>query len=100
MYDLHPGAAVETLHPYVSFTDYTVEKLSAQRHIEGLATPLILGIGHVRERRVPAPVALDFAAAVRQAGKKVELIVGAAYNHFELLETLRQTRTGFSAAPC
>ena len=30
----------------------------------------------------------DFAAAVRAAGKPVELIVGAGYNHFELLETL------------
>jgi arylformamidase len=30
----------------------------------------------------------DFAAAVRAAGKPVELIVGEGYNHFEMLETL------------
>jgi arylformamidase len=30
----------------------------------------------------------DFAAAVKAAGKPVELLVGEAYNHFELLETL------------
>ena len=30
----------------------------------------------------------DFAAAVKAAGKPVELIVGEGYNHFELLETL------------
>jgi arylformamidase len=30
----------------------------------------------------------DFCAAVAAAGKPAELIVGEAYNHFELLETL------------
>ncbi len=30
----------------------------------------------------------DFFAAVRALGKPAELIVGEAYNHFELLETL------------
>ena len=30
----------------------------------------------------------DFAAAVRAAGKRVELLVGDGYNHFELYETL------------
>ncbi len=30
----------------------------------------------------------DFAAAVKAAGKPVELLVGEGYNHFEMLETL------------
>jgi arylformamidase len=30
----------------------------------------------------------DFAAAVTAAGKRVELLVGEGYNHFELYETL------------
>ena len=30
----------------------------------------------------------EFFAAVQAAGKPAELIVGEAYNHFELLETL------------
>jgi arylformamidase len=30
----------------------------------------------------------DFAAAVRGAGRPVELLVGEGYNHFEMLETL------------
>src|SRR5262249_37683510 len=30
----------------------------------------------------------DFYAAVKAAGKSVELIVGEGYNHFEMLETL------------
>jgi arylformamidase len=32
--------------------------------------------------------ARDFAAALEAAGKPHELIVGEAYNHFEMLETL------------
>jgi arylformamidase len=30
----------------------------------------------------------EFAAAVKTAGKPVELLVGEGYNHFEMLETL------------
>jgi arylformamidase len=30
----------------------------------------------------------EFAAAVKAAGKPVEMIVGENYNHFELIETL------------
>jgi arylformamidase len=30
----------------------------------------------------------DFAAAVKAAGKPVQLLVGMGYNHFEMLETL------------
>ncbi len=30
----------------------------------------------------------DFAAAVRAAGKPVQLLVGEGYNHFEIPETL------------
>jgi arylformamidase len=30
----------------------------------------------------------DFAAAVKAAGKPIELIVGADFNHFEMNETL------------
>jgi arylformamidase len=30
----------------------------------------------------------DFAAAVKAAGKPVELLVGEGYNHFEMPETL------------
>jgi arylformamidase len=30
----------------------------------------------------------EFAAAVKAAGKPVEMIVGENYNHFEFIETL------------
>jgi arylformamidase len=32
--------------------------------------------------------ARDFAAALKAAGKPVQLLVGEGYNHFEMLETL------------
>jgi arylformamidase len=32
--------------------------------------------------------ARDFAAALKAAGKLVQLLVGEGYNHFEILETL------------
>jgi len=86
MYDLEP-VRLSKRSSYVSFTDAMVEQLSAQRHLDGLHTPLILAYGtqetpeFVRQTR-------EFFAAVQAAGKPAELIVGEAYNHFELLETL------------
>lgn len=86
MYDLEPVRRSKR-SAYVKFTDAMVEQLSPQRHIDGLATPLILVIG-TGETPEFQRQSRDFAAAVTAAGKPVELIVAEAYNHFELLETL------------
>jgi arylformamidase len=86
MYDLAP-VALSKRSAYVKFTDAMVERLSAQRHIAGLHTPLVLAIGTCETPEFQRQ-SRDFAAAVQAAGKPVELIVGEAYNHFELLETL------------
>jgi arylformamidase len=86
MYELHP-VRLSKRSSYVNFTDEMVEKLSAIRHLDGLHTPLILGIGS-RETPEFQRQSRDFAAAVKAMGKPVELIEGLAYNHFELLETL------------
>ena len=86
MYDLKP-VRLSKRSAYVKFTDEMEQTLSPQRHLDGLMTPLILAHGtcetpeFVRQTR-------DFCAAVAAAGKPAELIVGEAYNHFELLETL------------
>jgi arylformamidase len=64
-----------------------VEKLSSLRHLDGLTTPLIVAHG-TRETPEFQRQARDFAAAVTAAGKPVELLIGEAYNHFEMLETL------------
>jgi arylformamidase len=86
MYDLAP-VALSKRSAYVTFTDDMVEKLSGQRHLDGLNTPLILGYGTCETPEFQRQ-SRDFAAAVRAVGKPVELIEGLAYNHFELLETL------------
>ena len=61
--------------------------VSAQRHLGGLNTPLIVSHGSFETPEFQRQTR-DFAAAVRAAGKPVELIVGEGYNHFEMLETL------------
>jgi arylformamidase len=72
---------------YVKFTDEMEEALSPQSHIEKLHTPLILAHGTYETPEFQRQTR-DFYAAVKAAGKPVELIVGEGYNHFEMLETL------------
>jgi arylformamidase len=86
MYDLEP-VRLSKRSSYVSFTAAMVEKLSAQRHLGALATPLVLAYGTAETPEFQRQ-SRDVFAAVRRLGKPAELIVGEAYNHFELLETL------------
>jgi len=86
MYDL-ASVALSRRSSYVKFTDRMVSELSGQRHIDGLHTPLILATGACETPEFQRQ-SRDFAAAVKAAGKPIELIEGAGYNHFELLETL------------
>jgi arylformamidase len=86
MYDLKP-VRLSKRSAYVKFTDVMEQTLSPQRHLDGLATPLILAHGTCETPEFQRQTR-DFCAAVQAAGKPAELIVGEAYNHFELLETL------------
>jgi arylformamidase len=86
MYDLKP-VRLSKRSKYVKFTDEMEEKLSAQRHLDLLATPLILAHGTYETPEFQRQTR-DFYAAVKAAGKPVELLVGEGYNHFEMLETL------------
>ena len=86
MYDLVP-VRLSKRSSYVNFTDAMVEKLSSLRHLDGLHTPLIVAHGGCETPEFQRQTR-DFAAAVKAAGKPVELLVGAGYNHFEMLETL------------
>ena len=86
MYELEPVRRSKR-SSYVTFTDAMVEKLSSQRHLDGLHTPLVLAYGTCETPEFQRQTQ-DFFAAVRDLGKPAELIVGEAYNHFELLETL------------
>lgn len=86
MYDLAP-VRLSKRSSYVNFTDAMVERLSAQRHLDGLNTPVILAYGSCETPEFQRQTR-DFFDAVRACGKPAELIVGEGYNHFELLETL------------
>jgi arylformamidase len=86
MYDLEP-VRLSKRSRYVKFTDEMEEALSARRHIDKLAAPLILAHGTYETPEFQRQTR-DFHAAVKAAGKPVELLVGEGYNHFEMLETL------------
>jgi arylformamidase len=86
MYDLKP-VRLSKRSKYVKFTDEMEEALSAQRHLDKLTTPLILAHGTYETPEFQRQTR-DFYAAVKAAGKPVELLVGEGYNHFEMLETL------------
>ena len=86
MYDLTP-VRLSARNAYVKFDDATVAALSPIRHLGRLQAPLIVAYGTCetpefqRQNR-------EFAAAVKAAGKEVQLLVGEHHNHFELPETL------------
>jgi arylformamidase len=86
MYDLEP-VRLSARSRYVAFDDATVAALSPIRHLDRIRAPLVVAYGTCetpefqRQNR-------EFAAAVESSGKKVRLLVGEHYNHFELPETL------------
>lgn len=86
MYDLK-APRLSARSSYVKFTDAMEDALSTQRHLARINCPVILAYGTFetpefqRQNR-------DFAAALKAAGKPVELLVGEGYNHFEMCETL------------
>ena len=87
MYDLAP-VRLSKRSSYVNFTDEMVRAIERRRASStDLHTPLVLAIGTCETPEFQRQ-SRDFAAAVKAAGKPVELIVGEGYNHFELLETL------------
>jgi arylformamidase len=86
MYDLAP-VRLSHRSSYVKFTNAMVEELSPHRHLDQLRAPLIVAYGTYETPEFQRQ-ARDFAAAVRDAGKPVELLVGEHYSHLELPETL------------
>jgi arylformamidase len=86
MYDLKP-VRLSKRSRYVAFTDEIEQALSSQRHLDKLNAPIIVAYG-TQETPEFQRQGRDFAAAVKAAGKPVELIVGEGFNHFEMQETL------------
>ena len=86
MYDMKP-VRLSKRSSYVKFDDDLEQAMSSQRHLDLLRAPVVVTYGtdetpeFQRQNR-------DFAAAVKSAGKKIELIEAPNYNHFEMVESL------------
>jgi arylformamidase len=86
MYDLKP-VRLSKRGQYIAFTDEMEHALSPIRHLDLIQCPVIVAHGTYETPEFQRQ-ARDFAAALKAAGKPVELLVGVGYNHFELPETL------------
>jgi arylformamidase len=86
MYDLRP-VRLSARSRYVHFDDPTEEALSPQRHVDRLHARLVMAYASLDSPEFQRQ-SRDFAAAVKAAGKPVELLVARGYNHFEAPETL------------
>jgi arylformamidase len=72
---------------YVNFTDAMADAMSSQRHIDKLNAPIIVTYGTLETPDFQRQ-SRDFAAAVKVAGKPVQLIEAPGYHHLEMAETL------------
>jgi arylformamidase len=86
LFDLKP-VRLSARSNYIKFTDETERSFSPLRYVGSINCPLLLAHGTLETPEFQRQTR-DFAAAVRQAGKEVGLLVGEGYNHFEILETL------------
>jgi arylformamidase len=86
MYDLKP-VRLSKRSSYVKFTDDIELAMSSQRHLDLLRAPVVVTYGSnetpefQRQNR-------DFTAAVKAAGKSVELVEAVGFNHIEMVESL------------
>jgi arylformamidase len=85
MYDLKP-VRISKRSSFIRFTDEMEEAMSPQRHLDQLRAPVIVTYG-TNETPEFQRQARDFAAAVKAAGKSVELIEASNYNHYEMGES-------------
>jgi arylformamidase len=86
MYDLAP-VRLSARSSYIKFTDEVERTLSTQRHLDKLNAPVIVAYGTLETPEFQRQTR-DFAAAVKGAGKPVQLLVAEGYNHFEIIETI------------
>jgi arylformamidase len=96
MYDLKP-VRLSKRSEYVTFTDAVEDALSAHRHLDRINCPVTLLHGTLETPEFQRQ-SRDFAAALKAAGKPVNLIVAEHYNHFEIGETLNNPYGPFGSA--
>src|SRR3989442_6712510 len=86
MFDLKP-VRLSARSRYVKFTDEMEQALSPQRHLDKLNAPLVVAYGTFETPEFQRQ-SRDFAAAVKAAGKPVQLHVRECYNPLDMFETL------------
>lgn len=86
IYDLKP-ARLSARGAYIKFDDDMEQSLSSIRHIDLLRAPVTVTYGSFETPEFQRQ-SRDFAAAVKAAGKPVELLEAANFNHFEMCESL------------
>jgi arylformamidase len=86
MYDLKP-VRLSARSNYVKFTDEMEDKLSTQRYLSRINCPVTVAHGTLETPEFQRQTR-DFAAAMKAAGKPIQLQIGDGYNHFEMMETL------------
>jgi arylformamidase len=86
MYDLKP-VRLSARNAYVKFDDTMEAGLSPQRHLDGIACPVIIAYGSHESPEFQRQ-SREFAEALRRAGKTVKMLYADGFNHFEIIETL------------
>jgi len=86
IYDLRP-VRLSKRSAYINFTDEMETALSPQRQLLRIDCPVVIAYGTFETPEFQRQ-ARDLADALETAGKRVRLLVGEGYNHFEMPETL------------
>jgi arylformamidase len=86
MYDMTP-VRLSWRRNYINFTDAMADAMSPQRHIDKLDAPIVVTYGTFETPDFQRQ-SRDFAAAVKAAGKPVELIEAPNFAHIEMAESL------------
>lgn len=95
MYDLKP-VRLSSRSKYINFTDGMEESMSPQRNLDNFSAAVMLAYG-LKESPEFKRQSIDFAAALRKAKKKVEVIT-EDLNHFEILEALADPQSALCQA--
>jgi arylformamidase len=86
VYEMKP-VALSARRNYVKFTEAMEDSMSAMRHIERLQAPITVTYGTFETPEFQRQ-SREFAAAVKGAGKPVELLEAPNYAHLEMCESL------------
>jgi arylformamidase len=86
MYEMAP-VRLSWRRTFVKFTDPMADAMSSLRHIDKLRAPITVTYGTFETPDFQRQ-SRDFAAAVKAAGKSVQLIEAPDYAHLEMAESL------------